>query len=202
MSRFDENIIGRIAVYHGFLRREQLEECLEEGRAAGAGADLGQLLLQKGYLTEAQLEMIRSIRRKKARKLRDAKEIERTERSFGQIALRRGLIGLSELEAAILEQDRLRRLNLQFRLGEVLVALGVLNLDEVLGVLDEQKKRILRCPSCDDHYSVFDYQADRQYRCKKCGERLAEPLFLDAVVVDGAIGERDSSPRPAGKSSA
>jgi hypothetical protein len=188
MSRFDENIFGRIALHHGFLKKEQLKECLEEGRGASGERDLGQLLLAKGYLNQEQLHLIQSIRRKKARKiLRDPKELEKSERSFGQIALRRGWIGVGELEAAILEQDRLRRLNLQFRIGEVLVSLGSLSLEQVLKILAEQKKRILQCPSCDDHYSVSDYRPQEEYRCKKCGDLLTEPLFLDTVAVDGAV---------------
>jgi len=194
MSRFDENIFGRIAVYHGFLRREQLQECMEEERSLRGRQDLGQILLRKGYLTKDQLEMIREIRRKKARKaLRDLSEIEHSERSFGQIALRRGLVGVGQMEAALLEQGRLRRLNLQFRLGEVLVGLGFLRVEEVLEILNEQKKRILYCPSCDDHYGVFDYRAGGDYRCKQCGGPLEEPLFLDPVALDGMIGEPEPS---------
>src|SRR5262245_11053415 len=143
MSRFDENIYGRIALFHGFLRREQLRECLEEERAR-PGTDLGQLLLAKGYLNEKQLGMLKDIRRKKARKvMRDTKELERNERCFGQIALAQGYIKHADLERAVLEQERLRRLNLHFRLGEVLVALGTLSVEDVLEILAEQKKRIL-----------------------------------------------------------
>lgn len=192
MSRLDENIFGRIAVFHGFLRREQLKECLEEERSAAEGTDLGHILLRKGYLTEEQVGMIREIRRKKARKmLRDLRDIEQSERSFGQIALRKGLIGLRELEEALLEQDRLSKLNLQFRLGEVLVALGRLAADQVVDVLNEQGKRILQCPSCDYHYSVHNYPGQKDHRCKQCGDALVEPLFLDPVAVDGVIGGVD-----------
>ncbi len=195
---FDKNLYDRVGVFKGFLQKEQLEECLEEERASAGRRDLGQLLLEKGYLTEEQLGVIQEIRRKKSRKmLRDTKEIERSEKAFGQIALRRGLIGLKDLEAALLEQERLRKLNLQFRLGEVLVALGVLDVEQVLEVLAEQRKRILLCPSCDFHYNVFDHQPLEKYRCKKCGDFLIEPLFLDAVAVDGVI---DGSGPPEGPS--
>jgi transcription initiation factor IIE alpha subunit len=203
VSKFDENLFSRIAVFHGFLRRDQLKECLEEERSRPQGTDLGQILLAKGYLNEKQLGMIREIRRKKARKmLRDTKEIERNERSFGQIALRRGRVALKDLEIAILEQERLKKLNLQFRLGEVLVSRGLLPVEEVLSILAEQKKRILHCASCDFHYSVFDYHPEEEYRCKKCGDLLSEPLFLDAVAVDDVIDDLDqeelASPSPSG----
>jgi hypothetical protein len=187
-KRFDESLFGRIGVFHGFLRREQLEECLEEERTSANGKDLGQILLKKGYITEEQLGVIQEIRRKKVRKmLRDMKEIERNEKFFGMIALRRGWISLAGLEAAILEQERLRKLNLQFRLGEVLVSLGLLDDGRVLEILAEQKKRVLHCPTCDFHYNVFDYTGGETYRCKKCGDVLREPLFLDSVAVDGVI---------------
>jgi rRNA maturation endonuclease Nob1 len=192
MSRFDENLYGRIALFHGFLRREQLRECLEEERAT-PGADLGKILLAKGYLTEEQLGIIQDIRRKKARKvMRDLKEVERNEKCFGQIALSGRFIDHGDLERAVLEQERLRRLNLHFRLGEVLVALGILSVEDVLEILAEQKKRILLCRACDCHYSVFGYRPEEEYRCKECGGALVEPLFLDTVAVDGVINDPGS----------
>ncbi|MGH9360333.1 MAG: hypothetical protein ACRD2T_00340 [Thermoanaerobaculia bacterium] len=193
MSRFDENITSRIALFHGLVSREQLDECLLAERARAGKGDLGQILLEKGYLSEAQVERIREIRRKKARKsLRDNKEIERSERSFGQIALQRRMVDLNGLERALLEQERLRRLNLQFRLGEVMVALGLLPVERVLDILDEQKRRILLCSACDEHYSVTDYRPGGSYPCKKCGGPLNEALFLDTVAVDGMF----EPPRP------
>jgi hypothetical protein len=185
---FEKNLYNRIGVFKGFLQKEQVEECLEAERASAGRLDLGQLLLEKGYLTPEQLEVIQEIRRKKSRKmLRDTKDLERSERAFGQIALRRELIGRKDLEEALLEQERLHKLNLQFRLGEILVAQGVLEVEQVLDILAEQKKRILLCPSCDFHYTVFDDRLGNQHRCRKCGDLLTEPLFLDAVAVDGVI---------------
>jgi len=189
-KNFDENLFGRIGVFHGFLRREQLEECLEEERSSRGDQDLGQILLRKGYLTEEQLGMIQEIRRKKVRKmLRDMKEIERNERAFGQIALRKARVSLRDLEAAILEQERLRKMNLQFRIGEVMVAMGLIGVEDVLEILSEQKKRILHCPSCDFHYGVYDDHPGEIYRCRKCGDVLVEPMFLDSVAVDGVIDD-------------
>lgn len=187
-ERFEENLISRVGILNGFLRRDQLVECLEENRASSCPRDLGQILLQKGYLTEEQLDIIQEIRRKKVRKmLWDTKEIDRGERAFGQIALRRGLIQLRDLETAILEQERLRKLNLQFRIGEILVSRGLLPADRVLEILAEQRKRVLHCTTCDFHYQVFDYKAGDEYHCKKCGGLLSEPFFLDSAVVDGVI---------------
>src|SRR5262249_5118569 len=121
--------------------------------------------------------------------LRDVKEIERSERAFGQIALRRGWIDPADLEAAMVEQDRLNKLNLQFRVGEVLVSQGSLTVEQVLDILIEQEKRILHCPTCDFHYNVFDFTKGEAYRCRKCGDRLEEPLFLDPIAVDGVIDD-------------
>ena len=200
---FEKNLYNRIGVFKGFLQKEQVEECLEAERASAGRRDLGQILLEKGYLTQEQLGVIQEIRRKKSRKmLRDTKDLERSEKAFGQIALRRGLIDLKDLEEGLLEQERLQKLNLQFRLGEILVAQGVLEVEQVLDILIEQKKRILLCPSCDFHYNVFDDRPGNKYRCRKCGDLLTEPLFLDAVAVDGVIeaaGGADAVPRTDGQ---
>ena len=170
MLRFEENIFKRVGIFHGFIRPEHLEECLEEGRSSAHHDDLGQLLLKKGYLKEDELTLLEEVRRKKARKLmRNVNEIRQNERVFGLIALERGLITLEQLERAILEQENLRRKNLQFRLGEVLVKQGAIPVSDVLEILAEQRKRVLLCAVCDDHYTIYDYRPEDVYRCKNCG---------------------------------
>jgi predicted Zn-ribbon and HTH transcriptional regulator len=190
MSKFDENLFGRIALFKSYLTPEQLEGCLRIQRSERPPRLLGEILREQGYLTHHQLETILEIRRKKVRKLlRDPKDVREADRSFGELAMECGYLTLDSLESAILEQQRLTLMNLHFRLGEILVSKAYLDIDQVQEILGRQGKRIMLCPSCDSHFNVMGFRRGRLYRCQRCQAELMETRFLDTVAVDGFIDE-------------
>jgi hypothetical protein len=188
MASLDESLFGRIAVLNNYLRADQLEECLRIQRAESPPRRIGDILLEKKYLTEEQLRTILEIRRKKSRKSQaNQGEVRENDKAFGHLALQSGLVNLDQLEGAILEQQRLKHLNLHFRLGEIMVAKRMLEASDVVRLLRSQGKQILLCPVCDIHYNVVRYQEGKGYRCNKCQSDLLEPKFLDTVAVDALI---------------
>ena len=194
MSKFDENLFGRIAVFKNYLTWEQLDECLKVQRSQDPERRLGEILRERGYLSPEQLQTILEIRRRKIRKLlRNPNEARECDKTFGEIALEFGYIKLEDLESAVLEQERLGRINLHFRLGEILVASGCMRVSEVQEVLGRQGKRIMVCPLCDAHYNVLGYRRVTSYHCPKCQGELDLPKFLDTVAVDAFIEDSDSS---------
>ncbi len=141
-------------------------------------------------ITEEQLRTILDVRRKRIRRAKkDVADARRSDRSFGEAVLASHGIGLDDLEEAILEQQRLHSIGLHFRLGEILVARGKLQVDQVLRVLDMQGKRILVCPRCDLNYNVVRFREEKEYRCTSCEGRLIAPKFLDTVAVDAVLDE-------------
>ena len=188
MSKFDENIFSRIALFNNYISKAQLEECVHIKRQAGCEKSLGDLLLEKKYISREQLATVLSIRRKKIRKyLRNPKELRESDKAFGRLVLTEGLIDLDDLESALLEQEYLARLNLRFQIGEILIAKSRLSSESVLKVLAQQGKKILLCPVCDCHYNVVEFRENETYRCIKCESELAEPNYLDAVAVDAVL---------------
>ena len=184
----DESLLGRIAVFNKFVRQDQLEECLRIQRSESPPRQLGEILVERGALTEEQLQIILEIRRKKARKiLRKPEEARKSDNVFGKIAVDLGYITLDDLEDAILEQQRLDHLNLHFRIGEILVAKSKMKLPEVLEILRRQGKRILICPICDIHYNIVAFKNGKSYSCAKCQAKLLEPKFLETVAADAYI---------------
>lgn len=190
MATLDETLFGRIAVLNNYLRQDQLEECLAIQRTDASRRYIGDILLEKGYITPDQLSTILEVRKKKIRKVpRKAEEARESNRSFGDLAVSVGMISLDDLEAAVLEQERLGQMNLNFCLGEVLVAQGRLRPTQVVDVLSRQGKCILFCPVCEAHYNVLKYQAWKPYPCPQCEGTLIQPKFLDTIAVDGVIEE-------------
>ena len=197
MSTFEEHLFGRIAVLNGFLTMDQLKECLAlQGTASSSNRPrIGEILLSRGYLNKQQLTDILDIRKKKLRMmLRDSNDLVRTEKVFGQMALRRELVSLSNLEAALLEQRRLARMNLCIGLGEVMVSLGFMKVEEVLEILSAQNQRILVCPDCDGHFTVIGFHREKQYKCPHCQESLEVPGFLETIATDGVVDDNDVIP--------
>ena len=189
-SSLDETLFGRIAVFNNYLRQEQLDECLEIQRTTSPTRSIGEILLEKGFITSEQLRVVLEVRRKKVRKVgRRVEEAKRSNRGFGELALNRRLISLEDLEGAVLEQQRLDSLNLHFCLGEVLVAQGKMTPADVIDVLARQGKCILICPGCDSHFNVTKHHEGRSHHCPHCGVELIQPRFLDTIAVDGVLVE-------------
>jgi hypothetical protein len=188
MSKFDENLFGRIAILSNCLSREQFDECVQVQAAMPEKGFLGQILLERGYLTEPQLERILDIRRRKILKLtRSQADAREADRELVELVLRHGLLELGELEDAVLEQKRLRQLNLHLSLCEVLVSRGKLELGRALDLLAEQGRMLLRCVACERHFAAGGAREARNHGCRTCGGELTSPLFLDAAMTDGAL---------------
>ena len=61
--------------------------------------------------------------------------------SFGQVAKDVGLVNDAQIEEALRRQKVMRLSNAKARIGEVLIAMNVLNVEQVKNVLSEQRKR-------------------------------------------------------------
>ncbi len=62
----DDLLFGRIALHYKLVTREQLVEAAQLQAAAGNGRSLGEILVDKGYLTPRQLEQLLTVQREYA----------------------------------------------------------------------------------------------------------------------------------------
>ncbi len=190
MSRFDESLFGRVAVINGYVSKAALESFLRDHRESGSEMPIGEALVARGLLTREQLERILEIRQKKVRKLlRSQRDAEESDRAFARHVLLHEMVGTDELEDAVLEQLRLRQLNLHFSLPEVLFSRRKLTLQQVLEVLAAQGRAMLRCSLCDVQYQVAARGEGEEHRCPRCDAVLDPPLVLDPLMVEG-VAER------------
>jgi len=188
MSNVDDSLIGRIALFRGFLHWDDLQECLKIQALEEPPRDLGDILMARGHLDPQALQTIRMIRRKKARGMAGEQLCEEgEERRFGRIALERGWIDPDELESAILEKERLARRNLRFRIGEILVERGAIEPEQVREILAEQGLEVRICRACDLAFNVRAPRGGGARRCPSCGEDLVATPFLQGIDVDGVL---------------
>lgn len=66
MSSSDDLLLGKLAVRERMCSQDQIEECLKIQSMTRSDAPLSDLLLYKGYLTDAQLKELLGRRHKKA----------------------------------------------------------------------------------------------------------------------------------------
>ena len=77
--------------------------------------------------------------------------------------IREGLVPRAEVERAIALQNSEARRGVFLRLGELLVARGLLDETAVARVLGMQGRTILVCPSCLAQFNVVLYEEGRKY---------------------------------------
>ncbi len=171
--------------YQGRVSDEQLREIIARHKGSGSEALLKSLLAE-GIVDAEWVAQARTSMRQRARRQKDTEETTSLERSFGQVALERKWITLEQLEEAILEQQRLRRMKLQFRIGEILLRFRRLNLAQVREILAEQGRAVGGCERCATFVRVMAGAEDTDPTCPICNGQLVESIFLDAVHVDRA----------------
>ncbi|RMG14361.1 MAG: serine/threonine protein kinase [Planctomycetota bacterium] len=106
---------------------------------------------------------------------------------FGQVLIDRGLAEPHEVELAIQLQSQLAARGVFMRLGELLVARGVIDEDTVAEVLRLQGTRILVCPRCLAQYNILVFRRSKSYRCSRCQSELSEPQQLREVWVEDTL---------------
>ena len=179
-------ILVRMLRYQGRISEENLRQALN--RVHGTTTLLE--VLRTGELVEADwLEWAgQALRRKMRRFVGDREALAELDCRFGQLLLGRGWIDVGDLESGILEQQRLRRLNLRFRIGEILVRQGVLEADQVRAILADQGFSIWSCTECEAvvNRPQTPGSADDgvEKSCPICSGPLRPSVFLESVRSD------------------
>ena len=117
-----------------------------------------------------------------------------TDNLFGKIAITRGLVTPKELLECLAAKDSLRRQGKNMMLGQIMFERGYLTKEQVVEILDTQKKAILVCGSCGTKYNVEGFQPGRKVKCRVCRTVLRVPQSVDTVRVDRVIDESPKDP--------
>jgi hypothetical protein len=171
MGKSNSHLLGQIALKEGLVTREQLEECVGL-QADGRGRSLGTILLEKRYLTPAQLAEI--TRRQNAGFEAIAADPSRGG-LFGQLAMRHGYLSAAQLSECLREQEKLSQGGSSLRLGQLLIRKQYLSSAHFLEVLRLQNQEVAKCPSCESFWDVHAAPDDAQLTCSRCGTEIRVP---------------------------
>ena len=183
-------LFGKIAVELGFCTEQQVESCLAIQEKASDRMSLGRHMVREGCLTEDQHSKVLERQRRNLSRVDPAARAPKGDVLFGRLAVREGLATEEQVNDALREQGR----NGDRRsLGEVFIAKGILNAEEVRWILGLQSKWIMRCPRCAVAYTVHSSsRTPTKAVCPRCRSPLAPE---ESKTESATAGELDTAVR-------
>ena len=168
----DDRLLGSLAVREGFVSSQQVEECVALQKSAASPRKLGEILIEKGYITAKRLMALLDIQ---SRQVRIVAADPALGGLFGQIALDLGFVPADKIEQALQEQASLSRTGSPAMLGQILLRKGWLQTGQFLEILKVQRRTILRCPGCDTFYRFEEKDRGSKFACRRCGNIVPIP---------------------------
>jgi serine/threonine protein kinase/tetratricopeptide (TPR) repeat protein len=190
----DDRLLGSLAVREGLVSAQQVEECVTLQKSAPAPRKLGEILIEKGYITASRLAALLDIQ---SRQVRIVAADPARGGLFGQIALDLGFVPADKIEQALQEQAVLSRSGSPAMLGQILLRKGWLQTGQFLEILKVQRRTILRCAGCDTFYRFEEPDRGAKFACRRCGTIVLIPSAEPEEPRPGtnpAIGAKRTEP--------
>ncbi|MBN4054889.1 protein kinase [Acidimicrobium ferrooxidans] len=161
-----DQTVGRLAVNRGYISEAQLAQV----QGAGDGRPLIEQLQALGLIDFAQLvELIR------ATDLPGGSLQPGDDPLLGQMAMDRGYVTTEQLNECFELQARLSDTGTVLTIGQLLIRERYLSPSQLLEILEDQRKHLLKCPGCGATYNVLGYQEGVHLHCKRCRKILVIP---------------------------
>ncbi len=178
-------LFGKIALTEKFCTPAQIDECtrlqLQLQSPHQPAPRLGDLLLEKGYLTAIQHARVLEIQQKNLENVDPLVKKKKESILFGKLAIKQGLVTPDEVNQCL----RLQAEPGETRsLGEILIAKGFLTAIQVKEVLNKQLKKIMSCPACKLSFTVLTLSEGKRIDCPKCKGPLKEGKPTDSTRTD------------------
>lgn len=185
MPASDDLLVGKISVSLGFCTQTQVDECarlqLQMQSPHQPAPKLGEILIEKGYLTREQGEEVLRTQRANLDTVDPLVKKRKEAVLFGKLAAREGLCTQEEVNECLQLQARKDE---QRSLGEILVERGYLTPLQVKELLGRQLKRIMSCPACRLSFTVLTLSEGKRIDCPKCKGPLKDGKPSDSTRTD------------------
>jgi hypothetical protein len=157
-------VIGELAVREKLLSRDQLEDIIAIQERAKFSQPLGALMLEKKYLSKAQLD---SLLRRQKQAIVDYEKSLSVSGLFGRIAIQLGMITEHQLADAIRRQLSMEADGKRRKIGQILLSMKALDSGQFWRILFAQGG----------------------FKCGACGHELDEPKIEKTAIVCEKCGK-------------
>ncbi len=106
---------------------------------------------------------------------------------IGQLALKAGAVTQLQLDETLREQRALGEVGSPLPLGRLLVRKGWLTEDGFLELLRRQRGEVARCPTCETFYDASEQPEGAKFICTRCGTLLRTPGRSAELVAPAAL---------------
>jgi hypothetical protein len=165
---------GEIVLKTGLASNEQIEESLKFQGTLPTWKPLGQIMVEKGYITLEQLNVITQIQKRnieaKAIQLRRIKE----DNIFGQLVVKLGFSSQEKVDECLGVQLAMKD-DYFLRLGEIMIKKGHITTEQVQVILNYQSKQLVICAKCGTRYNMLLFNPEVSFVCYGCGNELTTP---------------------------
>lgn len=184
-----EILFGRIAYGLGHVTKEQLREAIAmQHTAEGMLKKMGDLLVERGDLTPEQCdEVLHTQQQNLTAPHPFVPGASVGAALLGLAAVREGLVTNEELNEAVRTQQKLKEVGEETRLGEILAGIAGVSVEEIVGLLAAQNRRIAMCRECGSRFNAGWHPDGPSPLCPRCGAALELLEETDEVAVDGDV---------------
>lgn len=192
MATKEEMLFGRLAVLHGEMSQDELDECLGIQARSQSAASLEDIILQRGYLSARQVQHLKELSSKDLT-MKRPRTLPESSEHFGRLAIAKGWITPDQLAECLSLQRKMHEHNLYPNIGDILVEKGYLKQEQVKEILGNQGKTLLKCPACGAKYNVAAYDPARHHlTCKVCAAPLEPAERTVTTSADGQISKAEA----------
>ncbi|MHC4778734.1 MAG: hypothetical protein ACYTFG_09190 [Planctomycetota bacterium] len=142
MASRTDLLLGQIALEKGFISQDQLDECLKVQESNPQWKQLGMIFLDSEFISEEDLEIVLEIQRKNLEKNLDNSELKLKDVLFGRIVVSSRFATQGQVNECLREQERIERMGMFMRLGEILVKKGYLSDENMSEILSYQNEKL------------------------------------------------------------
>ncbi len=178
-------LFGKIALGQGFCTQAQIDECtrlqLQLQSPHQPAPRLGDLLVEKGYLSPEQHARILELQKQNLDLVDPLVRKRKESILFGKLAVKQGLVTQDEVNTCLRLQGEPGETR---SLGEILVEKGYLTAIQVKELLNKQLKKIMSCPACKLSFTVLSLSESKRIDCPKCKGPLNEGKPTESTRTD------------------
>jgi Zn finger protein HypA/HybF involved in hydrogenase expression len=180
-----ELLFGQIAIGQKFCTPGQVDECarlqLQMQSPHQPAPKLGEILVEKGYLTRDQVSKALEIQKQKLNTVDPLVKQRKEAVLFGKMAVRQGLATQEEVDEGLRLQAQPGE---KRSLGEILVAKNFLTAVQVKELLGRQLKKVMHCSDCRLTFTVLTLSDRKRIECPRCKAPRVEGRFGESTRTD------------------